>query len=94
MTKNFEIKIPNYLLKENWQSNKSDYAFSLLVSYWYSGDGLAMAVQHLFDVGECIDWSNPRLKQYLTAACENNSANTGEEKTDLLDEESPTLHRQ
>ncbi len=94
MTRAFEIKIPKYLLKEGTPNiNSLDYVFSIMVYYWYSGDGLVMSVQHLLDLGGYIDWDNERLKQYLTAACENNNEQTKNDKQSLLDCDAPTLSR-
>jgi hypothetical protein len=88
MKKTFEIRIPKEFLKSSlpdWEA--MDFILFLTVNYWYNDNGeLIMLVEHPFNLGEYLKWDNPRLKQYLTAACENNHENTKEPEKDYLTE--------
>ena len=94
MMKQFQIRISKVFIKDGWPDKELlDFKFSLLVNYFYNNQNvLVMSVDILFDLIPAIDWDNPRLRQYLIAACENHE-NSGEEKQPLDTFEEPTLHR-
>ena len=78
MIRTFEIRLPKEFIRENtpyWDA--LDCKLFIKVNYWFDEmRKLVLSVEPLFDLCEFIKWEHPRLRQYLTAAAQNNHENT------------------
>jgi hypothetical protein len=86
----FQIRIPKEFIKEGWPDrDKLDFVLWLIVHYFFNAEKeMVISVDMLFDLGAAFTWDNPRFKQYLQSACENQWLNN---HPNLLDELSPEL---
>ena len=86
----FQIRIPKEFIKEGWPDRENlDFIFWLTVHYFFNKeDKLVASVDMLFELGEALQWDNPRFKQYLEAACHNQWDNN---HTSLLDTQNHEL---